>query len=126
MLLPVVLGSAGTQFKCFDRATKAMDIPNAGVEILYSKLNLHSIHILQNLVSQRRYLERQKPTSDSGKRGKYPPHPDPSIGADRWTGLTLHASGTSFYCISLHFIHFSLFIFYFISILFYFILFYFI
>jgi hypothetical protein len=29
MLLPVVLGSAGTLFKCLDRATKEMDIPNA-------------------------------------------------------------------------------------------------
>jgi hypothetical protein len=29
MLLPVVLGSAGTLFKCLDRATKEMDISNA-------------------------------------------------------------------------------------------------
>jgi hypothetical protein len=29
MLLPIVLGSAGTLFKCLDRATKEMDIPNA-------------------------------------------------------------------------------------------------
>jgi hypothetical protein len=29
MLLPIVLGSAGTLFKCLDRARKEMDIPNA-------------------------------------------------------------------------------------------------
>jgi hypothetical protein len=28
MLLPIVLGSAGTLFKCLDRATKEIDIPN--------------------------------------------------------------------------------------------------
>jgi hypothetical protein len=28
-LLPIVLGSAGTLFKCLDRATNEMDIPNA-------------------------------------------------------------------------------------------------
>jgi hypothetical protein len=61
MLLPIVLGSAGTLFKCLDRATKEMDIPNTRKKKLYSKLYLHSIHSLQNLVSQRRYLERQKP-----------------------------------------------------------------
>jgi hypothetical protein len=61
-LLPVVLGSAGTLFKCLGGATKEMDIPNARKTKLYSKLHLHSIHSLQNLVSQRRYLERQKPT----------------------------------------------------------------
>jgi hypothetical protein len=35
---------------------------------LYSRLHLHSIHSLQKLVSQRRYLERQKPTAEA--RGK--------------------------------------------------------
>jgi hypothetical protein len=63
MLLPNVLGSASTLLKCLDRATKEMDIPNARKKELYSKLHLHSIHSLQNLVSQRRYLERQKPTA---------------------------------------------------------------
>jgi hypothetical protein len=58
MLLPIVLGSAGTLLKCLDCATKDMDIPNARKKKLYSKLHLHSIHNLQNLVSQRRYLER--------------------------------------------------------------------
>jgi hypothetical protein len=53
MLLPVVLGSAGT-LKCLDRATKEMDIPTARKKKLYSKLHLHSIHSLQSLVSQRR------------------------------------------------------------------------
>jgi hypothetical protein len=47
-----VLGSAGTLFKCLDRATKELDIPNARKKKLYSKLHLHSIHSLQNLVSQ--------------------------------------------------------------------------
>jgi hypothetical protein len=32
ILLSVVLGNAGTPFKCFDRATKKMDIPNARKE----------------------------------------------------------------------------------------------
>jgi hypothetical protein len=32
MLLPVVLGSAGTLFKCLDRATQEMEIPNARKE----------------------------------------------------------------------------------------------
>jgi hypothetical protein len=67
-LLPIVLGSAGTLFKCLDRATKEMDIPNARKQKLYSKLHLHSIHSLQNLVSQRRYLERQKPTAEARGR----------------------------------------------------------
>jgi hypothetical protein len=68
VLLPVVLGSAGALFKCLERATKEKDIPNARKKNLYSKLHLHSIHSLQNLVSQRRYLERQKPTSESRGR----------------------------------------------------------
>jgi hypothetical protein len=68
MLLPIVLGSAGTLFKCLDRATKEMDIPNAREKKLYSKLHLHGIHSLQNLVSQRRYLERQKPTAEARGR----------------------------------------------------------
>jgi hypothetical protein len=29
MLLPIVLGSSGTLFKCLDCATKEIDIPNA-------------------------------------------------------------------------------------------------
>jgi hypothetical protein len=68
MLLPIVLGSAGTLFKCLDRATKEMDIPNARKKRLYSKLHLHSIHSPQNLSSQRRYLERQKPTAEGRGR----------------------------------------------------------
>jgi hypothetical protein len=64
MLLSVVLGSAGTLFKCLDRATKEMDIPNGRKRKLYSKLHLHSIHSLQNLVSQWRYLERKKPSAE--------------------------------------------------------------
>jgi len=68
LLLPIVLESAGTLFKCLERATTEMDIPNARKRKLYSKLHLHSIHTLQNLVSQRRYLERQKPTSEARGR----------------------------------------------------------
>jgi len=64
-------------FKCIDRATTEMDIPNARKRELYSKLHLHSIHTLQNLVFQRRYLERQKPTSEArGRiRGRWPLFP---------------------------------------------------
>jgi hypothetical protein len=51
MLLPSVLGSAGTLLKCLERATKEMDISNARSRKLYGKLHLHSIHSLQNLVS---------------------------------------------------------------------------
>jgi hypothetical protein len=68
MLLLVVLRRAGTLSKCLDRATKDMDIPSARKKKLYSKLHLHSIHSLQNLVSQRRYLERQKPTAEARGR----------------------------------------------------------
>jgi hypothetical protein len=68
MLLSFVLGSAGTLFKCLDRATKEMDIPNARKKKIYSKLHHHSIHSLQNRVSQRRYLERQKPTGEARER----------------------------------------------------------
>jgi hypothetical protein len=64
MLLPVVLGSAGTLFKCLDRATKEMDIPNARKKKLYSKLHLHSIHSLQNL-GPTVIRERQKPTAEA-------------------------------------------------------------
>jgi hypothetical protein len=46
MLLPVVLGSAGTLFKFLDRATKEMDIPNARRKKLYSKLQLHCVYCL--------------------------------------------------------------------------------
>jgi hypothetical protein len=70
MLLPVVLGSAGTLFRCLDRATTEMDIPNARKKKLYSKLHLHSIHSLQSLVSQLRYLERQKPTAEARRGGR--------------------------------------------------------
>jgi hypothetical protein len=51
VLLPVVLGSAGTLFKCLERAATENDIPTARKKKLYSKLHLHSIHTLQNLVS---------------------------------------------------------------------------
>jgi hypothetical protein len=68
VLLPIVLGSAGTLFECLDGATKEMEIPNARKKKLYSKLHLHSIHSLQNLVSQRRYLESQKPTAETRGR----------------------------------------------------------
>jgi hypothetical protein len=57
MLLPVVLGSAGTPFKCLDRAAKEMNIPNGGKKET-TKSHLHNLHILQNLLSQRRYLQR--------------------------------------------------------------------
>jgi hypothetical protein len=85
MLLPVVLGSAGTLFECLDLA-KEMDIPNARMKKLYSKLHLHSIDSLQNLVSQRRYLKRQKPTAEArvSIRGRLlSTQPDLSIGASR-------------------------------------------
>jgi hypothetical protein len=52
-LHPVVLGSAGTLFNCLDRATKELDLSNAGNKKSYSELRLHSKHSLQNLVSQR-------------------------------------------------------------------------
>jgi hypothetical protein len=65
MLLPVVLESAATLSQCLDRATKDMDNPNARKKKPYSKLHLHS---LQNLVSIRRYLERQKSTAGKNKR----------------------------------------------------------
>jgi hypothetical protein len=67
-LLPVVLGSAGTLIKCLEQAAKKMDIPHARRKKLYSKLHLHSIHTIQNLVSQRRFLERQPPTSEARGR----------------------------------------------------------
>ena len=57
-LLPVILGSAGTLYKCFERMAREMQIPHARKKKLSSKLHLHSIHTLQNLVSQRRFLER--------------------------------------------------------------------
>jgi hypothetical protein len=50
MLIPAVLGSAGTLFKCLDWATKEMVFPNAEKQKLYSKLRLHSMHTLQSLV----------------------------------------------------------------------------
>jgi hypothetical protein len=53
MLLPVVLGSAGTLFKCLDWATEERDIPHARKKKLYSKLHIHSVDSLQNIVSQR-------------------------------------------------------------------------
>jgi len=36
MLLPILLGSAGTLFKCIDCATKGTDIPNARKSKLYT------------------------------------------------------------------------------------------
>jgi hypothetical protein len=43
MLLPVVLGSAGTLFKCLDRATKEMDIPNARKRI-YTASSTYTVY----------------------------------------------------------------------------------
>jgi hypothetical protein len=43
LLLPIVLGSAGTLLKCLDRATKETDIPNARKTKLYCKLHLHRV-----------------------------------------------------------------------------------
>jgi hypothetical protein len=64
-----------TFFKYLDWATKVMDIPNARKKKLYSKLHLQGLHNLQNLVSQRRYLEGQKPTAEARERirGRQPP-----------------------------------------------------
>jgi hypothetical protein len=53
-----------TSFGMPYRATKEMDNPNARKKKLYSKLHLHSIHSLQNLVPQRRYL----PTAEARGR----------------------------------------------------------
>jgi hypothetical protein len=76
---PVVLGSTGTHFNSFGRATKEMNIPNARKKKPYSKLHLRSTHSLQNPVSQRRYLQRQMPTAErvrgnalSGMRSRDP------------------------------------------------------
>jgi hypothetical protein len=71
ILLPIVLRSAGTFFKCLDRATKEMDIPNARKRN-YTASSTYTIYSLQKLVSQRRYLERQKPTAEAreGIRGR--------------------------------------------------------
>jgi hypothetical protein len=68
MLLPVVLGSAGTLLTGVDRAPNEMDIPTAIKKKLYSKLHQHSTNSLRNLVSQRRNLERQNLTRDSRGR----------------------------------------------------------
>jgi hypothetical protein len=58
VLLPVILKSAGTFFRCLDRATKGTVIPNA--KKIYT---VHSIHSLQNLVSERRFVKRNPPSS---------------------------------------------------------------
>jgi hypothetical protein len=71
-LLPALLESAGPLFLftiCLGRAATKMDIPNTRKKKLYSKLHLHSIHSLQNLVSQRRYPQRQQ-QSTSAVRGR--------------------------------------------------------
>jgi len=58
IFLPIVLGSAGTLFRCLERATKELGIPSTQKDKLYSKLHLHSIHTLHKLVQLRRSLER--------------------------------------------------------------------
>jgi hypothetical protein len=70
VLLPIVLGSAGMLFKCLERAATEIGNPTARKKKLYSKLHLHSIHTLQNLVSQRRFLERQKSSTEPRGRIK--------------------------------------------------------
>jgi hypothetical protein len=68
VLLPVVLESAGTLSNALNEQQKKWTSPLPEKKKLHSKLHLHSIHSLQNLVSQRRYLKRQKPTSESRGR----------------------------------------------------------
>jgi len=63
ILLPLILGDEGTLFKCLTHALKELQVQPARQKKLYSKLHLHSIHTLQNLVSQRRYLERTPNTT---------------------------------------------------------------
>jgi len=71
MLLTIMLGVL-RHFQNLDHATKEMKVPDARKGNLYSKLFLHSVHTLQNLVhvshGQQRHLERRKPTSEARGR----------------------------------------------------------
>ena len=67
-LLQIILGSAGRVFKCLQHAAKELEIPPARRKTKFSKIHLHSVHTLQNLVSQRRYLER--PQTGTEARGR--------------------------------------------------------
>ena len=66
IFLPIVLGTAGTLYKCLEKATTELRIPPPR-----GKLHLHSVHTLHNIVKQRRYLERQQGLEARGRiRGR--------------------------------------------------------
>jgi len=67
IILPIVLGSAGSLFQCLERATKELDILSTQKDKLYSKLHLHSIHTLHKLVQLRRSLERSTEARIKGR-----------------------------------------------------------
>ena len=71
IVLPTVLGSAGTLYKCLEKAAIQLSIPAAKRNKLYTKLHLHGVHTLHNLVKQRRFLERQPDVEARGRiRGR--------------------------------------------------------
>ena len=71
IFLPIVLGTAGTLYKCLEKATTELRIPPAQRKKLFTKLHLHSVHTLYNILKQRRYLERQQGLEARGRiRGR--------------------------------------------------------
>jgi hypothetical protein len=85
-LLPAVMGSVGTHFKCLDRATKEIDIPNARQKKLYSKPHLHSIQSAKPCVptpTPGKTTVQPQTQGEELEADSFPSHPTLSIGADR-------------------------------------------
>jgi hypothetical protein len=83
-LLPIVLGSAETLFKCLDHATQQTDIPNARRKKPYSKLHLHS---LQNPKPNDVIWKYKRPPQEQGEGSEavnLPSHPNLVIDAGRY------------------------------------------
>ena len=56
---PIILGTQGFIFKCFERAMAALGVPKSNQLTLAKKLSTHAITTLAKIIKSRRYLEYQ-------------------------------------------------------------------
>ena len=63
-LLPIIRGTQGSLYKCSTRALTSLQIPHQAQDRLQRRLCEHSIHSLNKIVKQRRFLENVKKPPD--------------------------------------------------------------
>ena len=58
-LYPIILGTQGSIFKCFEKAMAALGVPKSNQLTLAKKLSTHVITTSAKIIKSRRYLEYQ-------------------------------------------------------------------